>query len=144
MLKAKQETVELYIDPKADPPFTMKSKLLKDGKLTFKNDHHPGFIVDFNIVDDGGGYLFPDDEKDALAAGELQPGKPTCPKHGAEWDEFEPLEVTNGNRTLRVQNHNNDPAEFGFTMFVTKNGKKPYLELDPIGDNRNGPRTVNR
>ena len=144
MLKAKEVTVDLYIDPKANPPFTMKSTLLKDGKLTFKNDHHPGFVIDFNIVDDAGGYRFPDSAKDALAAAELATGKPTCPKQGAEWAEFEPLEVDNGNRTLRVMNHNNHPADFGFTMFVTKDGKKPYLELDPIGDNRNGPRLASR
>ena len=142
MLKAKEVTVDLYIDPKANPPFTMKSKLLKDGKLTFKNNHHPGFVIDFNIVDDGGGYLFPDSAADALSAAELEKGKPTCPKQGEKWPEFEPLEVDNGNRTLRVQNHNNHPADFGFTMFVCKDGKKPYLELDPIGDNRNGPRTI--
>lgn len=142
MLKAKEETVDLYIDPKANPPFTMKSKLLKDGKLTFKNDHHPGFVINFNIVDDGGGYTFPDSASDALAAAELEKGKSDCPKQGAKWSEFTPLEVTNKNLTLRVENLNNHPAQFGFTMFVTKDGKKPYLELDPIGDNRNGPRTI--
>ncbi len=140
----KGEVVTVVLKPSDIPPFKLKSSLIKNGKLTFKNDHFPGFNVSFELDDnrENSGYRFPTDPDKALAAKPRTAGTNPCPSQGETWPEFKPLSVTNGS-TLEVRNLNQNPEEFGFTLFVTRmrNGKEEILMLDPIGDNKNGPRT---
>jgi hypothetical protein len=144
MADPKEEDVKVFVYPGQQPPYVFESKLLKAGVLTFKNENHPGFIINFNLMNaDETNYYFPDNASNALAAAKL--GKPgsDCPPQGTKWPEFKPVEVKNNNTTLVVHNENTDSADFGFTLFVTQEPHKPrpkYLPLDPIGSNQNGGR----
>jgi hypothetical protein len=142
MTNAKQETVKVVLEPDRDPPFHLESSLIKNGKLTFKNNHFPGFNVDFTIDDPtGSGYLFPSNPDLALGARRIQGGGGHCPAQGDSWQQFQPVSVSTDGKTLTVRNLNEIKTEFGFTLFVTQSPNPPngpYLELDPIGDNQNG------
>jgi hypothetical protein len=140
MTKAKDADVTVTLLPSQDPPFKIGSPLLQGSKLVFKNQNFPGFMISFNLEDpENSGYLFPDDPKKAFSAKQYQ-GTPSCPAQGASWSELDPVEVTNSNRTLRVRNYNQQIADFGYSLFVTKDGQGgPFLQLDPIGQNQNGP-----
>lgn len=146
MTNAKHEDVTVVLEPDSNPPFHFESHLLKGGKLTFKNDHFPGFIVDFTISDPTkSGYLFPNDPKKALGARKLNNSNDACPAQGDPWDQFEPQSVSPDFKTLTVRNLNDFSTEFGFTLFVTQSPnppRGPYLALDPIGSNQNGPITI--
>ena len=142
MANAKQETVKVVLEPDNSPPFHLESNLIKNGKLTFKNNNFPGFIVDFTIDDPtASGYLFPSDPKKALGAKKLQNQGDRCPAQGDSWQQFVPNSVSTDGKTLTVRNLNESATEFGFTLFVTQSPnppRGPYLALDPIGDNQNG------
>jgi hypothetical protein len=142
MANAKQETVKVVLEPDQSPPFHLESSLIKNGKLTFKNNHFPGFTVDFTIDDPtGSGYLFPSNPDLALGARRIQGGSGHCPAQGDSWQQVEPVSVSTDGKTLTVRNLNEIKTEFGFTLFVTQSPNPPhgpYLELDPIGDNQNG------
>jgi len=142
MANAKQETVTVVLEPDQSPNFHLESNLIKGNKLTFKNNHFPGFTVDFTIDDPtGSGYLFPSDPKLALGAKKLQNQNDRCPAQGDSWQQFEPTSVSADGKTLTVRNLNEFKTEFGFTLFVTRSPNPPhgpYLALDPIGDNQNG------
>lgn len=143
MTNAKHEDVTVVLEPANDPPFHFESHLLKGGKLTFKNDHFPGFTVAFTISDPtNSGYLFPSDPKKALGARKLNNSNDSCPGQGDSWKQFEAQSVSTDFKTLTVRNLNEFATEFGFTLFVTQSPsgpQGPYLALDPIGDNQNGP-----
>jgi hypothetical protein len=143
MTNAKHEDVTVVLEPDNKPNFHLKSHLLKGDKLVFKNDHFPGFTVDFTIEDPtNSGYLFPSDPKMALGARKLTNSSDACPAQGDSWKQFEPESVSTDFKTLTVRNLNEFATEFGFTLFVTQSPNPPhgpYLPLDPIGENQNGP-----
>ena len=62
------------------------------------------------------------------------------------WDVFEPVRVINDRTTLVVRNDNPSPAlgPFKYTLRVTNDDGNSYTELDPGGEDRNGPRTFAR
>jgi transposase InsO family protein len=130
--RPRQRTIYIDVKPGQVPPYNMT------GDMTFENKKRPGFFINFKIVDDGGGYVFPTDQKKAFAA---KAGKSGCPQQGVTWSELEPRKVKDQNKTLRVRNYNKESSSFRFTLFVTKtpNAANPqFLALDPGGDNMNG------
>jgi hypothetical protein len=121
----------------SDPPFRLETYLgrNRNGDIIFENHRRDGFIINFNLRDPyNTGYLFPADKDEALysAAGAA------CPSAKGQWGPFKAESVTNGNRTLVVRNLNNGKQIFGYAMQVTKTGGRPFLLLDPGGDNQNG------
>ena len=110
------------------------------GELIFKNDHHRGFDIYFDLIDKSGlGYKFPPSDKMKSAVwSEL--GATSCPQAG-KMDVFTPQSVENDQMTLVVHNPNADPVvgTFYYMLRVTNNGGSSYLPLDPGGDNKNGP-----
>ncbi len=139
MSKPRRRNVNVILQ-NAGPPvaFALASSLMKAGRLTFINDHKPGFEIYFKLVDQGNtGLRFPDDPNLALAA---QPGA-GCPAQGQVWNQFNPVYVSDDNLTLKVHNLNKVPTQFWFTLFVTltPHAQNPVcLPLDPGGDNQNG------
>jgi hypothetical protein len=146
MTTPKDETVTVVLEPGQNPPFHLKSNLLKGSKLVFKNDHFPGFSVNFTLDDPtNSGYLFPSDPKLALGARQKNNPNDDCPSQGDSWKQFEPVSVSTDFKTLTVRNLNESATLFGYTLFVTQSPNPPhgpYLALDPIGQNENGPPTV--
>jgi hypothetical protein len=141
----KNETVKVILEPGKTPPFHLQSPLLQGGRLVFENDHHPGFDVFFTIDDpDNSGYLFPKNEKKALSAKEYKEPSDGCPGQGETWSQFSPVVVSADFKTLQVRNLNTIKTPFGFSLFVTKTPETggDYWQLDPIGDNKNGPVTM--
>lgn len=142
----KDETVKVILKPSEIPPFEMKSsQLIKKGRLKFDNDHFPGFNVSFELDDskEHSGYRFPTNPADALAAKRLGNGDNPCPGKGETWDQFKPISVTTDRMSLVVRNLNEYQADFGFTLFVTRQGTggEETLVIDPIGTNGNGTRS---
>jgi len=146
MANPKNEDVTVVLEPGQDPNFHLESKLLKGGRLVFKNEHFPGFTVNFAISDPtNSGYLFPSDPKMALGAKQIHNPNDRCPAQGDSWKQFEPVSVSTDFKTLTVRNLNEFATDFGFTLFVTQSPsgpQGPYLALDPIGQNENGPPSV--
>lgn len=121
--------------------FELSSPIGTSDKLTFKNNGRPGFRLRFHIVDDKQtGYLFPDDEDAAMWVCTVNNDTDPCPTSVSHWPTFEATDVTDGNKTLKVTNHNDEPQLFKFTLLFTKTPDQngPCIEFDPIGDNRNG------
>lgn len=112
-----------------------------NGELIFKNAGHPGFFVHFDLQDPNGlGYKFPPQQKIKEAVwSELYEG--ACPQAPGKWEVFDPRNISNNGMTLVVHNPNEVPClgKFGYTLRVTKDGGLTYLDLDPGGDNQNGP-----
>jgi hypothetical protein len=110
-----------------------------NGELVFENNNHPGFQIQFHLQDPNGlDYLFPpNSDKEEAVWSKL--GSGACPTSGM-WEVFEPIRVVPQRTTLVVHNPNPSPAQgkFGYTLRVT-NGSR-WLDLDPGGDNLNGPR----
>jgi len=145
MTKPKTANVTIVLQPSKSPPFKLKSGLLQGRDLSFRNQNFPGFYVNFNLEDpEGSGYLFPANPNDAFAAQELKSQTDSCPEQGDSWSELIPEDVSSDYKTLTVRNYNSYAANFGFSLFVTKDpqGSGPYLKLDPIGANHNGPRSA--
>jgi hypothetical protein len=148
MAKPKKAKVEVELKKSASPPgFTWKieSDYKKGDKLEFNNNKHPGFDVQFDLDNDGTGYLFPDDPDLAIAAKPFtgDPKPPPCPDQGETWDQFIPVSVEEDNTRLCVYNLNKTKTKFAYTLFLTKepHAENPKCEpLDPIGSNQNGPR----
>ena len=130
----------------SDEP-TMKFKLVStdipigpDNHPYFKNCDENGFDVSFNLKDPNNlGYRFPNTDKDAIWSAI---GNGVCPQSEAS-DIFKGPQVTANGRTLRVDNANDEEAEFGFTLNVSKDGNPPYKALDPGGTNQNGNVQIN-
>ena len=130
--------IDVYLQPEGtDPPFYLETYLPVNSanEIVFQNHLRPGFIINFNLQDPHNtGYLFPDDEDEALYSAK---GK-GCPTSKGQWGQFKATEVKPGNRTLVVRNLNQGghTGPFGYTLRVT-NGSK-WRDLDPGGDNQNG------
>jgi len=140
-----------------NPDYQLHSPLMENGKLTFRNNGHPGFKVFFDLEDpDGSGYQFPDDENMAIAVTKKQNPPVSgwdCPDQGATWPIFQPKRIWKDgnlrNMTLEVTNPNppGQEGDFGYSLFVTQQpdgsgGPASYWKLDPIGSNQNGPEFI--
>lgn len=153
--------VDVYIDvviplafrvipsPKNNPQLPIGPK----GEIIFNNNHHNGFNIHFELQGDTHGYFFPPNAKkhDAVWS---QLGN-VCPKTSQVAEVFHPLSVTEPPpppppppppkppecRELIVLNPNPTPAQgaFQYNLRVTNDGGVNYLNLDPGGDNQNGP-----
>ena len=131
--------IDVYLEPEGvDPPFFLETILPvnSDGEIVFQNHLRDGFIINFNLKDpEETGYLFPDDEDEALYSSK---GK-GCPTSKGQWGQFKAMEVVKpANTTLVVRNLNQSgqQGQFGYTLRVTDGSK--WRELDPGGDNQNG------
>lgn len=121
-----------------------------DGELVFRNDGHSGFWIFFNLVDKTGlGFKFIERDKnnnkvvDDAVWSAL--GANNCPKSAIR-DVLRARAVLNDGMTLKVRNSNVDRDELGqftYTLRVSKDGGANYHPLDPGGDNRNGPISLN-
>lgn len=121
--------------------FEMQSGIGAPQKLTFNNDGKPGFKLKFKIIDDQKtGYLFPENEKDAMWVKTVNNEAEQCPGSAMYWPQFEATDVTDDYKTLKVRNRNDDAQLFKFTLLFTKTPEQngPCIQYDPIGDNRNG------
>ena len=138
--------VETQLNPAGQPKLLFT---IDKNKLTFKNDHHPGFDVIFTLKDtDQNGYVFPASPLEAMWCQPIEgPGPDACPTSEVHWDGFCATSVDNNHLSLHVTNPNgalNGKLEqmFGFVLRVTKTPEitAPTCEpLDPIGTNKNGP-----
>ena len=147
MAKPKKAKVEVELKASSTDPkgFTWEIKsIYKNGnKLEFKNDHHPGYDVRFELDNGGTGFVFPDDPTLALAVQPYAAAEPPCPHAGETWTEFAPFAVEDDNKRLCVYNANKTKTDFKYTLFVTKDphaANPQFEEIDPIGSNQNGPR----
>lgn len=145
---ADPKKVKLIVTVNSDVPgdFTIepspKGALPKGtkGELIFKNNHHRGFDVEFDLIDNSGlGYKFPPTDKMRSAVwSEL--GATSCPQAG-KMDVFQPLSIKNNQMTLVAHNPNfgSVVGKFYYMLRVTRDGGSNYHPLDPGGDNQNGP-----
>lgn len=150
---AKQRDIEVAtrLNP-AGPPKLLFT--IDHSKLTFKNDHHPGFDVVFTLNDtDNNGYVFPADPCDAMWCQPLDAGGPSaCPTSSVHWNGFHATMVSPDNLSLHVSNPNGSlgnksEQQFSFVLRVTKTpavNDPPCEPLDPIGTNKNGPVLANK
>lgn len=147
MANAKEEDIRVILTPDASWPDGIKkefqSNLGNGDQLTFKNNYHPGFIVNFNIEDaQNTGYLFPSDIKKAMWVKKLTgaPGEVKCAKQSEYWDGFKATGVSPDFKTLTVSNPNDKEQIFVFTLRFTKNPQSGNcIDWDPGGTDRNGP-----
>ena len=105
--------------------------------FVFENNGADGFLHNYTLHGNALGYRFPDDTDEAVYSAQGS----GCPSCEGQWDQFEGKQVTGGNKTLVVRNHNQCEAEFGYTLRVKKilpDGEVKWLELDPGGLNKNG------
>ena len=136
--------LDLVEDPKnpsfrIEPQGTHKLPTGPNG-LIFDNDGHPGFHIQFTLIDNtGGGYLWPanKDKNDAvwskIGTSVACPGSP-------DREVFHVTDVDNTRTALHVNNPNPPPAQgpFKYTLCVTNDDGASYLQLDPGGVNNNG------
>ena len=142
MSKPATANVTIILQPSKNPPFIVNSSLLQGKRLTFKNNKFPGFYIYFKLEDtEKCGYLFPANPTDAFASKELTIAGDECPNQGEQWSQLVPETVSSDYKTLTVRNYNTQVADFGYSLFVTKDpeGDGDCLKLDPIGSNQNGP-----
>jgi hypothetical protein len=144
MASPKQANVDVVCVPDSSKPegvrFELSSNLGSSNELTFKNDNHPGFEVDFNLVDnDQTGCKFMHDPKDAMWVQKIEPGTPDpCPTSAMYWDQFEAKSVSKNDTQLSVRNLNDYVQLFAFSLRFTKPGWPDPILYDPIGSNQNG------
>jgi hypothetical protein len=133
--------VDVYITADGTPPKFEIQSYLQSGPnklLRFENNGRPGFKILFRLHDQtDSGYTFAPKARDAISS-KCGPYPGTCPEAGIN-DVFKPVRIVGGT-TLVVENPNPHPAQgtFGYTLFVTKTGDRPYQPLDPGGENQNG------
>lgn len=111
------------------------------GALEFENKGHSGFWIYFHLQDPNKlNYKFPTDNKLINDTVWSALGEDACPETPI-WEVFTPRRVTDKGMTLVVRNPNIKPdlGKFGYTLRVTKDGGTSYLDLDPGGNNKNGP-----
>ena len=134
--------VEVHLHPDRDPPFHLASPHLptnSDGEFEFKNQGHPGFNINFVLQEPTHGYLWPENKHKKQAVWS-EAGGGACPDSEI-WDIFRAIRITPDRKTLVVHNGNTQQTElgkFGYTLRVVKD-PSDWLELDPGGDNQNGP-----
>lgn len=111
-------------------------------ELVFCNNGHNGFNITFVLHDSTGkGYGFPtgSNKQDAVWS-EVGPG--LCPGDPGAWNVFDKKTITVGGNGSKLMVHNPNPSpaqgKFSYTLNVTTTGGKPYLALDPGGNNMNG------
>lgn len=145
--------VDVYLEADTDPPrFRIESSLPIDTTkpdeplLVFENNGRPGFEIRFYLYDlTEKGYRFPRDPDDAVWSTIGEDGCPTSEAH----EVFKPIRVTQPNGTMLVVENDNSErnggpiGKFRYTLNVTRTGSKPFLPLDPGGDDRDGPRILN-
>lgn len=147
MAGAKRETVRVMLTPDSGWPDGIKKKFQSNlggpDELTFRNDHHPGFIVDFVIHDpQNTGYLFPADKDEAMWCKRLDGTSDDCVTSRQHWNGFEATAVSSDFRTLTVSNPNENVERFAFTLRFTKEPQgSDCIDWDPIGNGMNGPRS---
>lgn len=138
-------------DPKWPQGFKFK---MDDGKgnpnateLKFKNNHHPGFIVSFNLVEadpaNPTDCQFLPDPDDAMWVQKSDLTNPPCPNSACYWDQFRAVDVVDHakdkkNRTLMVYNKNDYEQTFAFTFRFEVPGCSEVVIFDPVGNNQNG------
>ena len=130
---------------KSDPPLPPKQY------IRFENKHRPGFDILFHLHDlTGKGYKFPRSAEEAVWSriGEECPDE-AWSKHDGYKDcmVFEPIRVVQPDQMTLVVFNENDKrngapiGRFSYTLNIGIDGQKPYLHLDPGGDDQNGART---
>ena len=143
--------LDVYLEDDSDPPkFRVESCLPSyeakpgDKILEFHNNNRPGFEIHFHLHDlTGKGYKFPRNEDDAVWS-QIGDQCPTTEMH----EVFEPKRVVQPDQTMLVVQNDNDKksgnpiGRFRYTLNVSTTGSRPYLPLDPGGDDLNGPRTL--
>lgn len=145
--------IDVYLQSDgANPKFYIESCLPKDSTkpddelLIFRNNGRPGFELRFHLWDlTGKGYRFPRNKDDAVWS---KVGDDDCPDSEAH-EVFKPIRVVDGPDEPMLVVHNDNPDEenggplrkFRYTLNVTTTGTRPYLPLDPGGDDQNGSRT---
>ena len=139
--------VDIYLTKGCpDPEFEIRTTLPIDpatGNIIFQNNRRPGFNIKFNLFDEtGSGYVFPSQPQVQQACWS-QLGT-SCPQTSV-WQVFDPRRVSNHGQTLEVYNQNpsqsggNGLGPFKYTLRVTNDGGATYCDLDPGGDDQNGP-----
>lgn len=145
--------VDVYLiddsDPK-DPTFKIRSTLpSKDPGsdhpiLIFENEGRPGFDIRFYLCDQTGkGYQFAKNKADAVWSTIGENGCPTSEAH----EVFQVLRVDQSGTMVVVRNDNKEKdgepiGPFRYSLNVSVNGQRPYLCIDPGGEDRDGPRTL--
>lgn len=113
----------------------------------YSSDRSDGFKLNFRLYDNTGAadpYVFPnppghpnqrsDASKWALWSSEGA----GCPPVADQWEEFTAESVGDQGTTLVVRNLNTYETDFGYTLRVTNDGGKTFVNLDPGGTNYNG------
>jgi hypothetical protein len=149
--------VNVTVLPGQTPNYSFQSPIWVNNQLVMQNNGNNGFLISFIIQPpakpgDPQYYFPPDAQKDlAVTAQPLVNPNDACPSvqngpGSKPWSLFKAKSVSADNKTLVVRDPNpqGKPTTFGFTLWVTTNpdGSGPYLPLDPIGDNQDGPINV--
>lgn len=108
--------------------------------IAFHNRGRHGFEIRFNLIDEtNSGYRFPPTNARHHALWSME-GE-CCPpdNYGQQWPQFTATRVIEPDlTTLVVRNLNESTTRFGYTLRITKDGGRSYVNLDPVGDNHNG------
>jgi len=139
--------VNVTVLPGQTPNYSFVSPIWVNNQLVLQNDGNDGFLISFILQPSTPQYYFPpDSQKDlAVTAQAMTNPNQSCPgnQNAKPWPLFKAKSVSGDNKTLVVRDPNPQGQEtaFSFTLWVTTNadGSGPYLPLDPIGDNQNGP-----
>jgi hypothetical protein len=144
----KRVTIEVNVVSDPTKPggvwFNLGNKHVSGGhNLKFKNDHHPGFDVRFEIVDDiNSGCTFLTNLQDVMWVHTVNSPPPyPCPTAPVYWPQFAATGFDDDYKTLLVSNLNEDVQLFAFTLRFNKPGWPTPIDYDPIGDNQNGARS---
>ena len=129
--------------PGSRPPFHFETNDLplgEDNLLTFVNRRFPGYIIHYDLDDAlNPGFRFPNaNVPDHLAEALYVHAGRRCPTRKSHWPQFWPMQVSDDCKTLQVRNENLASADFAYMLRLTKDGGKSWLELDPVGNNKNG------
>ena len=137
-------SLKFHVEPS---PVNNPPLLTGPNGIIFRNDHHAGFDIYFQLQGNTFGYYFPNDKHEAVWS---QKGS-VCPSQGV-WDILKPVKVFDPpypipprqRTTLWAKNPNPGPApgqgRFQYNLRVTDGTN--WLELDPGGDNMNGPQEL--
>lgn len=145
--------VDVYLiddsDPD-DPKFELRSTLPAEDPdsehptFIFDNRGRPGFDIRFYLYDQTGkGYQFAKNRADAVWSTIGEHGCPTSAAH----EVLECLRVDQSGTMLVARNENKERdgepiGMFRYSLNISVNGQRPYLCIDPGGDDRDGPRTL--
>jgi hypothetical protein len=137
--------IKVILHPESDPPFHLDcGNALPQGPeanfFIFKNNGHPGFVLNYILEDPTNTYFFPDDTDEALYSAKGR----GCPTLKRQWGQFKADKHRSNNNVLVVRNMNGKghEGEFGYRLRVTTrphDDDADYLDLDPGGRNDNGP-----